>query len=193
MTKVVNRVLDILSERGLLLRTEQSTIVEPSSAPGGRSKRQHIIGELVRTERDYVEHLDLLQQFKNNIEESGAIAGDAAHDIFLNLNALLDFQRRFLIRIEQQNSLPESEQNWGRIFALYKDSFRVYEPFLANQNRCTAAVMAEWEKIKSAPISNELKGMVETPTILLAFLVKPFQRLTKYPLLLEVCIERVTV
>ena len=149
--------------------------------------RQHIIDELVRTERDYVQHLEYLQLFKNNVEQSGAIAGDAVHDVFLNLNALLDFQRRFLIRVEQQNSLPESEQNWGKLFSWYKDSFRVYEPFLANTTRCNTAVMKEWEKLKIAAIAPEVQGIVETPSVLLGFLIKPFQRLSKYPLLLEVC------
>ena len=128
----------------------------------------------------------MLQHFQNGVHTSGAIPGDAVHDIFLNLNALLDFQRRFLIRIEQQNSLSESEQNWGKLFSHYKDSFRVYEPFIANQNRCSSAVLGRWKELQKATISRELQGMVETPAILLGFLIKPFQRLSRYPLLLLV-------
>lgn len=139
------------------------------------------------TERDYVQHLETLQQFKNEIEESGAIAGDAVHDIFLNLNALLDFQRRFLIRIEQQNSLPESQQNWGQLFIHYKDSFRVYEPFIANHARCYDTILNQWEKLKAASLSPNLNGLLDSLHVLDAFLLKPFQRLSKYPLLLDVC------
>jgi len=128
----------------------------------------------------------MLQHFQNGVQTSGAIPGDTVHDIFLNLNALLDFQRRFLIRIEQQNSLSESEQNWGKLFSHYKDSFRVYEPFIANQTRCSNAVISRWKDLQKATISRELSGMVETPAILLGFLIKPFQRLSKYPLLLSV-------
>ena len=140
------------------------------------------------SERDYVQHLETLQHFKKELDESGAVAGDALHDIFLNLNALLDFQRRFLIRIEQQNSLPESQQNWGQLFVQYKESFRVYEPFIANQVRCNSTVTREWDKIRTAPISADLRGIVDVQNsnVLLSFLLKPFQRLSKYPLLLEV-------
>ena len=60
-----------------------------------RTQREHIIDELVKTERTYVQHLELLQEFKKLVEEKGVISGDQVHDIFLNLNALLDFQRRF--------------------------------------------------------------------------------------------------
>ena len=159
----------------------------PGPSNPAAKHRYNVIKELVMTERDYVQHLEILQQFKNEVEESGAIAGDAVHDIFLNLNALLDFQRRFLIRIEQQNSLPDDQQNWGQLFIQYQDSFRVYEPFIANQIRCNNAVTKEWDKLKAAPLSEGLRGMVEIQSVLSGFLMKPFQRLTKYPLMLTVC------
>lgn len=184
----MNRVLDLLSRRGLLLHTEQKIANGlEDSKPQNLTYRQNVVKEIVNTERDYVQHLETLQQFKNEIEESGAIPGDAVHDIFLNLNALLDFQRRFLIRIEQQNSLPESQQNWGQLFIHYKESFRVYEPFIANQTRCNDAIMKEWDKLKAAALSPALNGLLNTQHILAGFLLKPFQRLSKYPLLLNVC------
>lgn len=187
MTKVVNRVLDILSQKGLLLQTEPKPAVGlEESKPQALTFRQNVVQEIVTTERDYVQHLETLQQFKNEVEESGVIAGDAVHDIFLNLNALLDFQRRFLIRIEQQNSLPESQQNWGQLFIQYKESFRVYEPFIANQIRCNNAIMSQWDKLKVAALSPSLNGLLNTQHILSAFLLKPFQRLSKYPMLLNV-------
>lgn len=157
-----------------------TTVAE--SAP--TSHKAHVIEELLRTERDYISHLEILQEFKRQV--TGAIAGDAIHDIFLNLNQLLDFQRRFLVRIEQQNRLSDEEQNWGKLFSYYRESFRVYEPFIANQNRCNETVLSVWPKLKKAELSNEVKGIVETPAILLGFLIKPFQRLSKYPLILIV-------
>lgn len=186
VTKVVNRVLDLLEQRGILLQTNNYNKNGDNAEPQKLNQGQNLVRELVVTERDYVQHLEILQQFKKELEECGAIPGDALHDIFLNLNALLDFQRRFLIRIEQQNSLPESQQNWGQLFIQYKESFRVYEPFIANQVRCNNAVLREWDKIKAAPVSSDVEGIVEIPSILISFLIKPFQRLSKYPLLLEV-------
>ena len=160
---------------------------EDGTTSGKYTKRQQIVGELVTTERDYVQHLESLQQFKKQVEELGAIPGDAIHDIFLNLNALLDFQRRFLIRIEKQNSLSEAQQNWGRLFTSWNESFRgVYEPFIANQKRCNETVIREWEKLRSAGHSELYKQMVDNERVLLGFLLKPFQRLAKYPLLLDV-------
>lgn len=186
VARVVNRVLDILVSRGLIA-DNQPTQSDFEQAEKGlkRTQRQHIIAELVTTERTYVQHLELLQAFKRLVEEKGIIPGDAVHDIFLNLNSLLDFQRRFLIRVEQTNALPEDEQNWGKLFVLYCEAFKVYEPYIANQRKCEKTVVAEYAKLKEAGGSVEMRQMVESPTALYGFLMKPFQRLSKYPLLLD--------
>ena len=125
VAKVVNRVLDILVKRDLIddIRPSREDFEQAAHAVK-KSQRQHIISELVTTERTYVQHLELLQKFKHLVEEKGIIPGDSIHDIFLNLNSLLDFQRRFLIRVEQTNALPEDEQNWGKLFVLYSEAFK---------------------------------------------------------------------
>ncbi|KAI9664716.1 MAG: hypothetical protein M1821_006164 [Bathelium mastoideum] len=187
VARVVNRVLDILVDEGLIenVTADDDVLALESTKDIKRSQRQHIVEELVKTERTYVQHLELLQAFKKLVEEKGVIPGDAIHDIFLNLNALLDFQRRFLIRVEQTNALPESQQNWGKLFKLYNDAFKVYEPYIANQKRCEEITTREFDKLKEAGGSIEMRQMVETPAILSSFLMKPFQRLAKYPLLLK--------
>ena len=186
VARVVNRVLDILVQRGLIADI-QPTASDFEQAEKGmkRSQRQYIIHELVSTERTYVQHLELLQAFKHLVEEKGIVPGDCIHDIFLNLNALLDFQRRFLIRVEQTNALAEEEQNWGRLFVLYCEAFKVYEPYIANQRKCEKTVVAQFNKLKEAGGNLEMRQMVESPTSLYGFLMKPFQRLSKYPLLLD--------
>ncbi|KAL8884035.1 MAG: hypothetical protein Q9215_007832 [Flavoplaca cf. flavocitrina] len=187
VTKVVNKVLDQLDERGLLLPSDPR-FQDYDEAPGQGSKStkfQHVVKEIVDSERTYVQHLELLQQAKNELEAGGTVPRDSIHDIFLNLNTLLDFQRRFLIRIEQQNSLPEPQQNWGQLFIQYKDSFRVYEPFIANQTRCNETIIREWDKISASPHSPNINDLFESQPCFDAFCVKPFQRLSKYPLLLK--------
>ncbi|KAF2159707.1 hypothetical protein M409DRAFT_70883 [Zasmidium cellare ATCC 36951] len=182
IARVVNRVLDLLVARGLIEDVRPTPDLEQAAK---RTQRQHIVAELVKSERTYVQHLELLQAFKLLVEEKGVIPGDAVHDIFLNLNNLLDFQRRFLIRVEQTNAQPEEEQNWGKLFQLYGKAFDVYEPYIANQKKCEKTVIADFSKLKEAGGSIEMRQMVESPASLHSFLMKPFQRLTKYPLLLE--------
>ena len=183
--RVIKRVLDILVQRGLIEDIRTTVAEEDPHSSVKRTQRQHIIKELVATELTYVRHLEMLQAFKQLVEEKGVIQGDKVHDIFLNLNVLLDFQRRFLIRVEQTNSAAEEEQNWGRLFCLYTEAFKVYEPYIANQRKCEKLVTAEFPRLKEAGGSDELRSLAETPHSLYAFLMKPFQRLAKYPLLLE--------
>lgn len=186
VARVVNRVLDELVSRNLVENVQPTASDFEQAAQGmKRTQRQHIIAELVKSERTYVQHLELLQMFKHLVEEKGVIPGDAVHDIFLNLNALLDFQRRFLIRVEQTNALPEDDQNWGKLFLLYCDAFKVYEPYIANQKKCERTVIADFARLKEAGGNNDMRQMIESPTALHSFLMKPFQRLTKYPLLLD--------
>lgn len=183
---MVNRVVDILVQHGHLLPTDDEPT--PGTDPARkRTQRQHIIDELVSTERTYVQHLEVLQAFKKLVEQKGFIPGDAIHDIFLNLNNLLDFQRRFLIRVEQTNAQPEEEQNWGRLFCSFAQGFDVYETYIANQKKCEETAMREFEKLRETGGPLELRQIVESPTHLTSFLLKPFQRLTRYPMLLKVC------
>lgn len=174
-------------QMGIIATETESPDGSSANSTTKRTQREHIIDELVKTERTYVQHLELLQSFKKLVEEKGIITGDNVHDIFLNLNALLDFQRRFLIRVEQTNAQPASEQNWGNLFVLYKDAFKVYEPYIANQKKCEEIAMREFDKLRETGGPPEMQQMVESPTHLTSFLLKPFQRLAKYPLLLKAC------
>lgn len=194
VTKLVNKVLDILAMSGKLQTSsdsdgsgaglEGSGVLIPKT-PKKMTRRDHILKELVDSERHYVHHLQNLQAMKKELEEAGTVTGDTIHHIFLNLNNLLDFAQRFLIRIEQQYELPDEEQNWGQLFVRYKEPFRQYEPFIANQKRCEASVSKEWSTMVNSARSTLMKQMLANSTILNGFLLKPFQRLTKYPLLLK--------
>ncbi|KAI9788347.1 MAG: hypothetical protein M1816_006950 [Peltula sp. TS41687] len=176
----VNKVLDMLQERNLLLHSEVDNAPTAPETTRKKTRRDYIIAELVDTERKYVQDLEALQQFKLGVEEKGEVTGDKIHSIFLNLNALLDFQRRFLIRIETTNSLPEEQQNWGQIFIQSQDSFRVYEPYIANQQYADEQAMLEFDKLQKVG-----HGITSDRATLSGFLMKPFQRLSKYPLLLK--------
>ncbi|KAK9436550.1 guanine-nucleotide exchange factor Cdc24 [Metarhizium brunneum] len=182
VTQVVNYVLDLAEQRGLLLQLQPYPEDEPAVATGGAqmSYRDHIVKELVDTERKYVQDLENLHDLKKTLEQKGLIPGDVVHQIFLNINAILDFQRRFLIRVETTNSLPKAVQRWGAPFCFYEDAFDIYQPFIANQRKAAQIANQVFEKIQQSehPVAadfNTLDG----------FLLKPMQRLVKYPLLLK--------
>ncbi|KAJ6440634.1 dextranase [Purpureocillium lavendulum] len=183
VTQVVNYVLDLAEQRGLLLQQHQYPDDEPLAAAASGSQmsyRDHIVKELVDTERKYVQDLENLHDLKKSLEQKGAIPGDIVHQIFLNINAILDFQRRFLIRVETTNSMHKLAQRWGAPFCFYEDAFDIYQPFIANQRKAAQIANQVFDKIQLSehPVAadfNTLDG----------FLLKPMQRLVKYPLLLK--------
>ncbi|ETS78983.1 hypothetical protein PFICI_08836 [Pestalotiopsis fici W106-1] len=151
-----------------------------SSTGGSMSYRDHIIKEMVDTERKYVQDLENLHDLKKAVEQQGDIPGDIVHHIFLNINSILDFQRRFLIKVETMNSMPPGAQHWGTPFATYEEGFAIYQPFIANQRKAAQVANQVFEQIRviQHPVAcdfNTLDG----------FLLKPMQRLVKYPLLLK--------
>jgi len=179
VTQVINTVLDVAQQRGHLLTNDAEDA--NVAAPSKMTYRDHVVRELVDTERKYVQDLENLHELKRAIEQKGVIPGDVVHDIFLNINAILDFQRRFLIRIETTNSQPDSRQEWGLPFSTYEEAFGIYQPFIANQRKAAAIAMREFDKISQAD-----HPVVVDFNTLDGFLLKPMQRLVKYPLLLKV-------
>ncbi|KAI1339943.1 Pleckstrin homology domain-containing protein [Xylariaceae sp. FL0016] len=181
--QVVNYVLDLAEQRGLLLQVQPYPEDAGSAAAATGSTltyRDHIIRELVDTERKYVQDLENLHDLKRALEKKAVISGEKVHTIFLNINAILDFQRRFLIRVETTNSMPQTAQKWGAPFVTYEEAFNIYQPFIANQRKAAQVAQQVFDKIQLAehPVScdfNTLDG----------FLLKPMQRLVKYPLLLK--------
>lgn len=177
-------MLDLAEQRGYLLQLApypEDEVADPA-AGSTMTYRDHIVKELVDTERKYVQDLENLHDLKRTLEETGAIPGDSVHQIFLNINAILDFQRRFLIRVETTNSMPSANQRWGSPFVMYEDAFDIYQPFIANQRKAAQIANQSFDKIQQSehPVAadfNTLDG----------FLLKPMQRLVKYPLLLKVC------
>ncbi|KAG9239713.1 BcCDC24, RhoGEF protein [Amylocarpus encephaloides] len=182
VTQVINRVLDRAEERGNLLEIVRTDVHPDSALPTGEKKsyRDYVVGELVDTERKYVQDLENLHELKKKIEQKGVIPGDVVHDIFLNINAILDFQRRFLIKIETTNSQSDDQQRWGLPFTNYEESFNIYRPFIANQRKAANIARREFDKIVLAD-----HPVVVDFNTLDGFLLKPMQRLVKYPMLLK--------
>ncbi|KAI1097476.1 hypothetical protein F4804DRAFT_170827 [Jackrogersella minutella] len=184
--QVVNHVLDLAEERGLLLQVQPYPEDIGPVLPGSQmTYRDHIIQELVDTERKYVQDLENLHDLKRTLEQKGVIPGDIIHQIFLNINSILDFQRRFLIRVETTNSMVQDVQRWGAPFVTYEDAFDIYQPFIANQRKAGQIATRVFDKIQLAehPVSFDFNTLD-------SFLLKPMQRLVKYPLLLKSLLKK---
>jgi cell division control protein 24 len=97
---------------------------------------------------------------------------------------LVKFCTDVSIRVEQHYELPEDVQNWRDLFNHYKEPFRQYEIFIANQRRCGETCEREWETMVSKMRTPLGQQMLANPTLLPELLLQPLRRLSTYPILL---------
>ncbi|EFI28234.1 rho guanine nucleotide exchange factor scd1 [Coprinopsis cinerea okayama7 len=162
---------------------ESSDSLHHDSLPAGpapptnarEARRIHITREILETERKYVEGLEIMQKYATQLAQQNIIDQDTIHLLFPNLNNLLNFQRKFLIRFESTLEQPWSEQRWGQHFVDCEDEFAVYEPYCSNFTNATELLVANEQNLAA------LNGFISVSE-LKAFHITPIQRVCKYPL-----------
>ncbi|KAL7319383.1 Guanine nucleotide exchange factor for Cdc42p [Mucor circinelloides] len=181
--KVVNTIdliLQLLEEKGIIC-TKDSANRNSLNAP--KDTRDKVVHEMLETERKYVQDLEILQNYMRELQIQEVLNPDTIHYLFGNLNTLVDFQRRFLIYLEEIGEKPAEEQNFGALFSQMEDQFAVYEPYCANYFSAQDLVVQE------APKLQKLAGILNPVYELPSMLIKPVQRICKYPLLLNQLIK----
>ncbi|EWC45286.1 hypothetical protein DRE_06013 [Drechslerella stenobrocha 248] len=176
VAKVVSLVLDELEKRGLLAANDK--LAEHKTDMASLDKRGKTVAEFLDTERKYVQDLEALQDYMHALQAAEIVSNDTIHSLFLNLNHLLDFQRKFLVRLEMMYDMPPEKQKWGSLFQHYESAFGVYEDFCANFKH------AQDLAIQEAPRLNKLDHPLNRAGVG-GFLIKPPQRICRYTLLLE--------
>ncbi|KAL0079249.1 hypothetical protein J3Q64DRAFT_1682463 [Phycomyces blakesleeanus] len=176
--KVVNtisKLLLLLEERGIISAHSSHRNSDPNAPKDTRDK---VILELIETERKYVQDMELLQNYMRELQSQNIVSSDCVHYLFGNLNSLVDFQRRFLFQLEEIVEKSPEEQRVGYLFTQMEDAFAVYEPYCANYFSAQYLVVQEAPKLQK--LADILNPIYELPSIL----IKPIQRICKYPLLL---------
>jgi cell division control protein 24 len=138
----------------------------------------------VETERKYVQDLEVMQKYAQELSQSNTLDRDTIHLLFPNLNKLLNFQRRFLIRLEGTADMQWREQRWGILFTENEEEFAVYEPYCANYTNASELMLMEEQNLV------KYNHLINAKSELPAFLIKPVQRICKYPLLLDQLLKK---
>ncbi|KAI0087958.1 hypothetical protein BDY19DRAFT_891887 [Irpex rosettiformis] len=138
-----------------------------------------VVTELIHTERKYVQDLEQMQRYATAAAQTNTLDHGTIHLLFPNLNKLVTFQRRFLIKLESIWEQPWNAREWGSAFTESEDDFSVYEPYCANYTNACEIMLTEEQNLSA------LNDILNVKSELPAFLIKPVQRICKYPLLLE--------
>ena len=147
----------------------------------------HPISErFVRMERIHVSQLELLYSFKEHVVCNTVLSGDEIHDIFLNLDLVLDMHRRFLIAVEQMYSRPHQDENWANLFLAWMDSFAILEPYASNQANSLRNAMKNYRRLQESVSSPSSLRLVQHPDQPSSFLSEPIEHLRRYQWFLDV-------
>ncbi|KAJ9076711.1 Guanine nucleotide exchange factor for Cdc42p [Entomophthora muscae] len=182
-----NSFIKVLKTASLLLdRMESKRLIDTSGLDldgatkvGPSDNRAKVVVEMLQTERKYIQDLEKLQNYMQECQTSKVISPETIRFLFANLHSLVDFQRRFLIGVECNALLPAEEQRFGGLFMTMEEAFSVYEPFCANYGHASDLA------VKEAPHLMALSHIMEPNYELPSYLIKPIQRICKYPLLLR--------
>ncbi|KAI8369846.1 hypothetical protein EDC96DRAFT_552549 [Choanephora cucurbitarum] len=185
VVNTVNKLLKLLEERGIISvqssrrnsDNDHQKMDLSNNVP--KNTRDKVVMELLETERKYVQDMEILQNYMRELQHKKIVSPDTIHYLFGNLNALVDFQRRFLIQMEEIAEKQPEEQRIGYLFLQMEEYFCVYEPYCANYYSAQDLVVQETPRLQQ--LNHILNPIYELPSLL----IKPVQRICKYPLLLQ--------
>eukprot|EP01094_Clydonella_sp_ATCC50884_P022156 TRINITY_DN5048_c0_g2_i1.p1 TRINITY_DN5048_c0_g2~~TRINITY_DN5048_c0_g2_i1.p1 ORF type:complete len:456 (-),score=85.59 TRINITY_DN5048_c0_g2_i1:425-1693(-) len=165
-----------------------------SRAEQEKARFESIVDELVRTENDYVADLVVvLTSFIIPLRDKEIITPQESELLFGNWEMLIDSNKHLLASLQSESVRAPRERDFGSIFLLATDktihnSFsNLYSRYCANialSDRCRKDLVsgrpafAEFLKASMARVNVERQQLK-------SFLIKPLQRLCKYPLLLK--------
>ncbi|XP_053297487.1 rho guanine nucleotide exchange factor TIAM1 isoform X1 [Pleuronectes platessa] len=162
-------------------------------------KLRKVINELVETEKTYVKDLScLIECYLTPLQKESFLTQDELDILFGNLGEMVEFQVEFLRTLEDGirlvphlDRLDRVEQfkkvlfSLGGSFLYYADRFKIYSAFCASHTK-VPKVLA---KAKTDPdfkaFLAERNPRQQHSSTLESYLIKPIQRVLKYPLLLR--------
>ncbi|XP_021361265.1 protein still life, isoform SIF type 1-like [Mizuhopecten yessoensis] len=161
-------------------------------------KLRKVIMELIETERAYVKDLNFLtERYLEPLKQETFLTSNEIDQLFGNIQEIVIFQRQFLKSLEEAMQLEDEffttddPKNYRRVlfslggsFLFYANHFKVYSSFCASHTRS--------QKILNPDANEALRKFLhmrnpkqQHSSTLESYLIKPIQRILRYPLLLQ--------
>jgi len=187
-----------------ILKKQVSMAKEATPRREAKERLRHqAINEVVQTERDYIADLEILQKvFLGPLREEKILSDQEIIDVFSNIEAITRTNKALLVELETRiaeckkevyGNISEQDQIVGERL-LIGPTFSQLAAYLKMYAIYTNNQQSSMDLVKSLQSSNPrfarfLQEQLENPICaglpLIGFLIKPVQRLCKYPLLLR--------
>ncbi|KAM3601111.1 uncharacterized protein V6R79_007783 [Siganus canaliculatus] len=162
-------------------------------------KLRKVISELVETEKTYVKDLNfLIERYLTPLQKESFLTQDELDVLFGNLGEMVEFQVEFLRTLEDGirlvpdlDRLERVEQfkkvlfSLGGSFLYYADRFKIYSAFCASHTKVPKVLAKAKTDRDFKAFLAERNPRQQHSSTLESYLIKPIQRVLKYPLLLK--------
>ncbi|KAM4796438.1 rho guanine nucleotide exchange factor TIAM1 [Rhinophrynus dorsalis] len=162
-------------------------------------KLRKVICELLETERTYVKDLNcLMERYLKPLQKETFLTQDELDVLFGNLMEMVEFQVEFLKTLEDGVRLvPDLEKlekveqfkkvlfSLGGSFLYYADRFKLYSAFCASHTKVPKVLVKAKTDSSFKAFLDAQNPRQQHSSTLESYLIKPIQRILKYPLLLK--------
>ncbi|XP_034237865.1 protein still life, isoform SIF type 1 isoform X3 [Thrips palmi] len=173
-------------------------------APTGRmltdaEKLRKVVLELVETERTYVKHLNnLLENYLEPLKKETFLSLAEINALFGNIQEIVTFQRQFLhnldeaiemepdfLKFDHPNQFKNVLFSVGSAFLYYVNHFKLYSSFCASHSKAQKVLHPNEGNQALREFLATRNPRQQHSSTLESYLIKPIQRILKYPLLLQ--------
>ncbi|KAJ3025461.1 UNVERIFIED_CONTAM: Myosin 10A, isoform D [Siphonaria sp. JEL0065] len=156
-------------------------------------KRQEVIYEIISTEKDYVADLQvILGVYMHKLKTGKVLRGKDISVIFSNLEVILPVNMELLKRLEERQALHINGvvEQIGDIFIKVTDYLKMYTMYCSNHPFALMKLQTVRQTRSVAKFLDAIAHSSECRNLDLSnFLLKPIQRICKYPLLIREAIR----
>ncbi|TPX67259.1 hypothetical protein SpCBS45565_g03905 [Spizellomyces sp. 'palustris'] len=150
-------------------------------------QRQEVIHEIQSTEKDYVEDLEIIiNLYMNQIKKNKLLPPKDMAIVFSNVEQLLPVNQQLMKWLEDRTSQHPVVEHIGDIFIRVSDFLKMYTMYCRNHPFALMKLQAVRQNKSVAKFLDQCAMTPESRNLNLAnFLIKPVQRICKYPLLIR--------
>ncbi|XP_022905977.1 protein still life, isoform SIF type 1 isoform X4 [Onthophagus taurus] len=187
------------SPTGSVISNTSQALLTPSRQLSDAEKLRKVVLELVDTERTYVKHLNnLLENYLEPLKKETFLSNAEINALFGNIQEIVAFQRQFLQNLEEALELEPDFHKFefpgqfknvlfsvGSAFLYYVNHFKLYSSFCASHSKAQKVLHPNEGNQALQEFLAARNPRQQHSSTLESYLIKPIQRILKYPLLLQ--------
>ncbi|XP_066583859.1 protein still life, isoform SIF type 1 [Prorops nasuta] len=179
--------------------SSHSQAMTPSRQLSDAEKLKKVILELIETERTYVKNLNnLLENYLEPLKRETFLSNAEINALFGNIQEIVTFQRQFLQNLDHAIEMEANFNNFdhpsqfkgvlfsiGSAFLYYVNHFKLYSSFCASHSKAQKVLHPNEGNQALQEFLQARNPRQQHSSTLESYLIKPIQRILKYPLLLQ--------